>query len=175
MYKYLISILLEELKSECLIELSSDFYINVQAYLQSLKNKMDKGSEVEAKLAEAEAKIVIEIVQSIMAIRLRKILNGIMAGSNESLKNLLEVELNVYEKLSSAIEEFQAMTKKYTSLEEDLLAKKILVRFIRDVPAFVGVDLKTYGPFKPEDLAYIPAVNAEALVKRNVIEILGGE
>jgi DNA replication initiation complex subunit (GINS family) len=47
-------------------------------------------------------------------------------------------------------------------------AKKILVRVLRDVPSFVGADLKTYGPYKTEDVVLLPAQNAEALIKREI-------
>jgi len=47
-------------------------------------------------------------------------------------------------------------------------AKKILVRLLRDVPSFVGADLKTYGPLKSEDVVLLPAQNADSLVKRGI-------
>jgi len=40
------------------------------------------------------------------------------------------------------------------------------VRFLRDVPAIVGEDLKTYGPFKAGDVAKLPRGNADALVRQ---------
>jgi len=173
MYKHLLDVLNEELESEELSQLPSDFYINVQAYMHSLRDKIKSGSDVEAKLAEAEAKLACEVVGAIVSLRLRKILKHFLVGASGPPKNLLEVELSAYEKISSAIEEFLSLTEKFASLEEGVLAKKILVRFLREVPAFVGVDLKTYGPFKPEDVANIPVINAEALAKRGVAEILG--
>jgi len=53
----------------------------------------------------------------------------------------------------------------------------IVVRFLREVPAFVGLDGLTYGPFKPEDVASIPALQAKGLIEKGaVVEIrVGGE
>ncbi|MEM3104434.1 MAG: hypothetical protein QXD69_02895, partial [Candidatus Bathyarchaeia archaeon] len=51
---------------------------------------------------------------------------------------------------------------------QDLKNRIVLVRFLKESPAIVGVDLKTYGPFKPEDIAYIPEENAEILEKRGL-------
>ncbi len=166
-------ILLEELKSSELVDLPSDFYLSLQSYIQELKLKMDKGSKVESELAQAELKIISEIIEVLICLRMRKMLRKLASGATIK-SGLLEAEVTAFRKISSAIDELLSTARKYVSLEESLFAKKILVRFIREVPAFVGVDLKTYGPFKPEDLAYIPAVNAEALAKRNVVELLEG-
>ena len=46
----------------------------------------------------------------------------------------------------------------------------VMVRFLKDVPSFVGIDLKVWGPFKKEDIAVIPYENAKALVKAGVVE-----
>lgn len=173
MYKILLDALMDELSESNLSQLPSDFYINVQAYLHSLKDKLEEASEVDARLIEAEARLASEIVSTIVALRLRKILKHILNGESNPPKNLLDVELEAYEKIYAAIGDFISLAEKFASLEKGVLAKKILVRFIREVPAFVGVDLKTYGPFKPEDIANIPLINAEALVRRKLAEILG--
>jgi hypothetical protein len=44
----------------------------------------------------------------------------------------------------------------------------VRVRFLRDIPAIVGADMKTYGPFKEGEIAELPKPNAEALVKQEV-------
>lgn len=42
----------------------------------------------------------------------------------------------------------------------------LLVRFVKDLPAIIGVDLKTHGPFKAEDIASLPFENAESLIRQ---------
>lgn len=44
------------------------------------------------------------------------------------------------------------------------------VRFLKDMPAIVGVDMKTYGPFKKGTLAALPKENASILIKMGVAE-----
>ena len=46
--------------------------------------------------------------------------------------------------------------------------KKMLLRFIQEIPAIVGSDMKIYGPFKPEDIATLPLENARILIKKGV-------
>jgi hypothetical protein len=44
----------------------------------------------------------------------------------------------------------------------------VKVRFLKEIPAIVGADMKTYGPFDKGEIAEIPRLNAEALVKQEV-------
>ena len=53
-------------------------------------------------------------------------------------------------------------------IEGEEKPKKMLVRFVQEIPAIVGSDMKTYGPFKPEDIATLPTENARILIKRGV-------
>lgn len=42
----------------------------------------------------------------------------------------------------------------------------LLLRFVKDMPSIIGVDLKTHGPFKEEDVAILPYENAESLIRQ---------
>jgi DNA replication initiation complex subunit (GINS family) len=43
-----------------------------------------------------------------------------------------------------------------------------VVRFLKAVPAIIGIDMKTYGPFQQEDVVAIPVENAENLIRRGI-------
>ncbi|MBC7129615.1 hypothetical protein H5T51_00135, partial [Candidatus Bathyarchaeota archaeon] len=45
---------------------------------------------------------------------------------------------------------------------------RIIVRFLKEIPEIVGIDMKSYGPYKPEDVASLPAENAEILIKQGL-------
>ncbi len=51
-------------------------------------------------------------------------------------------------------------------------SRLVLVTFKNQVPRFVGVDMKIYGPFSEGDLALIPEENAEALRIRGAVEVM---
>jgi DNA replication initiation complex subunit (GINS family) len=55
-----------------------------------------------------------------------------------------------------------------TSKYEEKITDLVLVRFLKPLPAIMGVDMKAYGPFQPEELATIPRQNAENLIKRGI-------
>jgi DNA replication factor GINS len=44
----------------------------------------------------------------------------------------------------------------------------MVLRFVQEIPALVGSDMKTYGPFEPEDIATLPPENARVLIKEGV-------
>ena len=54
-------------------------------------------------------------------------------------------------------------------------AKLVRVRFLDDVPQFVGTDLHNYGPFKANQIGEIPEENARALAGKGLVEILEGD
>ena len=43
-----------------------------------------------------------------------------------------------------------------------------VLRFVKEIPALMGSDMKTYGPFWPEDIATLPSENARILIKQGV-------
>jgi DNA replication factor GINS len=53
-------------------------------------------------------------------------------------------------------------------IEREEKPKKLLLRFVQEIPAIVGSDMKTYGPFEPEDIATLPSENARILIKQGV-------
>jgi len=45
------------------------------------------------------------------------------------------------------------------------------IRFLKDTPAIVGTDFKTYGPFKKDDIAALPSENAKIFIKVGIAEM----
>jgi DNA replication initiation complex subunit (GINS family) len=46
--------------------------------------------------------------------------------------------------------------------------KRVTLRFTKSIPAIIGADMKSYGPFMPEDVASVPVDNAKMLVKQGL-------
>ena len=76
------------------------------------------------------------------------------------------------------LEELTGISRHLSRFKEDLAQGRepsafpekkqetIMVRIIKDLPAIIGVDLKTHGPFKAEDVATLPFENAESLIRQ---------
>ncbi|MGQ9640308.1 MAG: DNA replication complex subunit Gins51, partial [Candidatus Bathyarchaeia archaeon] len=97
-----------------------------------------------------------------------------ITGKNIPQSRLTDVEMQVYRRLLEAYDNCENLKKRILegrndlgpSLDGDLKFKKALVRFTTHIPAIIGVDMKTYGPFEPEDVAILPRENAEALIRQ---------
>jgi DNA replication initiation complex subunit (GINS family) len=46
--------------------------------------------------------------------------------------------------------------------------KRLTLRFVKSIPAIMGADMKSYGPFNAEDVAALPALNAQILIKQGL-------
>jgi len=68
--------------------------------------------------------------------------------------------------------EAKPVTPKPVEPEVSKPSELILVRFVQEVPQIIGVDLKTHGPFKAEDIASLPKENAEALIKQGLAKAI---
>ena len=53
------------------------------------------------------------------------------------------------------------------SISKRVRFKQIVVRFVKPMELFMGVDMKRYGPFRQEDVAVIPFENARSLIESN--------
>jgi len=152
MYKRILEFWLNEKELRELQRPPSGFKDDVKKYLEDLA-RIENGVPSKLKLAEAER--IKRIINEISVLRKEKICKTAVAGTLSD-DMLFDDEIGLFRPLKEP--------EKVT----DDGAKKILVRVLRDVPSFVGADLKTYGPYKTEDVVLLPAQNAEALIKRGI-------
>ncbi|MFW6311615.1 MAG: hypothetical protein ACOC1K_05205 [Nanoarchaeota archaeon] len=50
-----------------------------------------------------------------------------------------------------------------------------MVRFLKDVPKFVGEDLEHYGPYNEDDIATVPKNLADILIKKESVEVINSK
>lgn len=171
MYKEIVKALKSELESKSLSSLPRDFYINVKLYFKSLMDKIDSSPEDLAELFKRELDFAMNFTSTLLELRVYKMVRHIFSGATSPPDELLDEELEVYVKIREALH--TALQSLNSSIKNfDTVTKRILVRFTASVPEFVGVDLVVYGPFEPEDVAYIPLINSEALILKGVAERL---
>lgn len=173
MYRRLYEFWLREKASPDIQEVPSDLYKLIADYITDIVRKsrmLDKGT-VEADLIKHEESEVNRIAKDLVRLRLEKILTCAARDEVVAANLLTPEEKEFYDRLKDPLTYQKTLRSVirggFSGVEEGVKeGKNKLLRFMKDVPTIVGVDLKKYGPFKSEDIAYIPAESAEVLIKR---------
>lgn len=56
--------------------------------------------------------------------------------------------------------------------KEQISLENSMIRMLIDVEAFVGLDNKEYGPFKRNDIVFLPTENAKVLIVKNLARLI---
>jgi DNA replication initiation complex subunit (GINS family) len=156
----------EEQRVPKLTKLPENFYNSLSAYLEQKRSliKEDRKTALEIKNIE-------RLIEDIFNRRERKILNSaiIAARTNIPSENLTDEEKEFFDKIVAWIKDRRNEgLKKMLSGEKEELAT--LIVFKEETPEFVGIDEKTYGPFKKGDIAKLPEENMKVLIERGIVE-----
>lgn len=161
---------------EPLQPLDRDFYKKLSKYLEELKDRLKMMDEktLKTKLIQGEDEKSRRLASELFDIRLKKIVEVILKDSSIPSSNLTEEEEELYRSLAETLENSKKVKKSLMeggrveppANSEETKTKRILIRFTKEVPAIVCVDMKTYGPFKPEDIGALPPENAQALIRQ---------
>jgi DNA replication factor GINS len=153
-----------ERESSALQELPEDFYSKLGSYVKSL---LEKEKELDVKslrrqILSVEIARVGYMITSLIHLRFKKI-----SERQASERIHVKEEVSFCKRLLSVIEERDKLIK-------EILAgrfserKYVLIRFLQSVPSVMGSDMRVYGPFKAEDVAFIPVEDAKAFLERRL-------
>jgi len=78
----------------------------------------------------------------------------ILDGKRESNKRVDEVVAALVKGRPKVLE----------SISSKMRSKQIVVRFLKPIEAFVGIDMNKYGPYAQEDVASLPFENARSII-----------
>ena len=168
-----------ELENAELGGLSSNFYARAADYLRRIKeeNRLTDKKTVKATLLENEFARVNCMLQELILARYKK-LAAIVTKSQKLPSDLLadeEVKLCTgFLSFAEAYQKFVAdlLQGQVSAASRTEVHKRVALRFVKEIPAVIGVDMKTYGPFMAEDVASVPAENAKILVKQGLAELV---
>jgi DNA replication factor GINS len=177
MYNELYDAWKRELESLDLGRLPPDFYSKIADYLRRIKeeNRMLDKKTVKASLLKSEMQNVKHMLRELIRARYRKLIRMMARGEKVSLNVLTVEEEKIYTGASLLAEAYQSFAENLlrgnvSKMSVEQGHKRVVLRFLRDVPAIIGADTKTYGPFKVEDVASLPVENAKILVKHGLAE-----
>ncbi|RLE50292.1 MAG: hypothetical protein DRJ31_01935 [Candidatus Methanomethylicota archaeon] len=165
----LLNALKAEISSKELQKLPDSLVERIKKTVEELLNTSREAKGLSSELTKAEVERIRTLARELFNVRRDKILRHVAEGIVLDKSLLTEFEAKFYDSLLKIDEErlndLNALLLVEKVIEDQ---KRILVRFLKDIPSFVGIDLRTYGPFRAEDVALIPAPNAEALIKHGV-------
>ena len=186
MYNELYAAWQREIDDPSLGGLPLDFYAKIAEYLRRIKEEdkvLDKKS-VKMNLLEHESVNVERMLEGLLGARYRKIIKTV-TKSQKLPSELLTVEearmcetfadfAKAYQKFAENLmqgqiaESVKVATKVEANAEVTPTHKRSTIRFLKNIPAIMGADMKSYGPFVAEDVASLPPQNAQILVKQGL-------
>ncbi|MEM3874316.1 MAG: hypothetical protein QXU45_04215 [Candidatus Bathyarchaeia archaeon] len=177
MYEEIYRIWKNEVEKATLEELPADFYARVAEYLKKIREEarmLDKKA-VRTNLLQTEMQNVKHMLQQLLKIRREKIVKKAFKGGKIPPNLLTDEERDTLQKISPFMENLQEISKRllegqYLAAAGEKEQKVAVLRFLKDVPAIIGKDMKVYGPFKAEDVASLPIENARILIKQGLAE-----
>jgi len=167
-----------EKESKELQRLDKKFYAELSQYIKNQREELQMLDEktLRGHLMAEESNNLKRLLTGLIDCRYKKIFKTVLDGKQLPLELLTSEEEIVYGSVLSTREEMERILKdtlrgRIPQVKEAKVIerpKRILVRFLQAIPAIVGQDMMTYGPFKAEDVATLPTENAEILIKRGV-------
>jgi DNA replication initiation complex subunit (GINS family) len=156
----------EEQQGPKLSKIPENFFEAVNEYLQKKKQITLKDD----RKVVLEIKNIERLVQDIYDRRERKIVTAAINSARVGIvpENMTEEEKRFFNFLVAEIKKRrEERLQKIFSPEKETIS---MIIFKEDVPAFVGSDLRTYGPFKKGDIAKLPEENVKLLLEQKVAE-----
>jgi len=165
----------QEITNTELGKLPPVFYSRVAEYMRKLREEsrmLDKKT-AKAVLLKKETIYARRMLQELIKTRYNKLIEIAIKSKNASPDTLTEEETAFYAKYSSLTEAYRNFIESIVhghmpKIHDETKQKRMTLRFSKEVPAIIGVDMKTYGPFKTEDVASLPFENCRILIKQGL-------
>jgi DNA replication initiation complex subunit (GINS family) len=170
----------KEKYSEGLQILPRKFLMEANAYFKEKKDFLSKEEDLFSDIAIKNKKKLDNAVSSfrdLLRIRKKKILNLAFVASQvgiakKDFENLLPFEKDLFEELVKALERAEKNQNEDMSGESGDENKHKLIRFLEEVPAFLGFDGSDVGPFVKGEIANLEGDIVDVLVKDKKVELL---
>src|SRR3712207_26504 len=160
-------ILEKEIETPTLQPIEPDTFQKIAEALGSLKGQAYEG--VEAKVRDRMVEMLA--ISSILMIETRQVK---ISSSEETLdyskltdeeKYILDGKRESNKRVDEVVAALvKGRPKVLESISAKLRSKQIVVRFLKPIEAFVGIDMNKYGPYAQEDVASLPFENARSII-----------
>src|ERR687891_1142012 len=181
------NLLVTEIQIPTLQSIPIDTYQNIATLLGDIKGQGYEG--IEAKIRDRMVEMISKSVQLLLECRHQKLIEypyEISSSASSATttavdyskltdeeKYILDGEKESDKRRNAVIAAtINGRPKVMESISTKIRSKQIVIRFIKSMEQFVGVDMAKYGPFQEEDVAVLPFENARSFIEKEVaIEI----
>lgn len=174
MYNELYDAWRQEKDNADLQSLPKDFYAKLAEYMRKIREegRMLDEKTTRGRLLLHEEENVRRMVREVVLLRHSKAVQLVSRGEAVNVEGLTREEEKLFSDVSPGFEVFQGILKEIEGGRLPQMVrektKNRVLRFLKETPVIVGADMKTYGPFQPEDVASVPAENAKVLTKQGI-------
>lgn len=168
----------EERRSERLTKIPLTLYRDVANYVKNTRNGFDNnGKSVYSQIVSQEREMLASITKRILELRVKKITNGLTEFDG---LNIPPEEKYIVEPLVTAMKRLSKVGKAVgqggcaflETISEKTGHRYSAVRFLKPSPPTMGADLARYGPFRTEDITFLPIENVKVLLKQGIVQEL---
>jgi DNA replication factor GINS len=180
------NLLVTEIQIPTLQSIPLDTYQNIANLLGNIKGQGYEG--IEAKIRDRMVETISKSAQLLLECRhqkLKEYQHEILSSSSSAAtavdyskltdeeKYILDGEKESDKRRNAVLAAtINGRPKVMESMSAKIRAKQIVIRFIKSMEQFVGVDMTKYGPFQEEDVAVLPFENARSFIEKGIaIEI----
>lgn len=161
-------LLKREIETGQLQQVDPDTFQKIAAALGSLRGQGYEG--LEGKVRDRLAELLANSARLLIEARIYKLQSGREPVDFSKLTDEEKYALDGIADSSARGDEIISATTKgrvkvLESISAKVRSKQTLVRFLRPMESFVGVDMNKYGPFQQEDVASLPMENARSIVE----------
>ena len=184
----------KELREKELQNIPDTLLHEMKDYITTLNRTPTDEDTLSGQLTRKEKEYANRMLRELTENRLRKIVTREAMGEPIDAQAMTPEEQGLHSNLRQLLADYRqgadlpevmedtAQTKPVSSKPAPVKRKKpvlkpvikpdevelMVVRFLQSIPAIMGIDMKAYGPFQPEEVGTIPVQNAETLIKRGI-------
>jgi DNA replication factor GINS len=188
--KAVYDMLLKETQVPTLQSIPLDTYQDIASTLSRLKGQVYEG--LETVIRDRMTDLISQTTRLLLERRLRKVMEQEKWNASQQSPSPPDFQITDYSKLadeekyildaehdSYKRKDFVLMatlsgrSRILESISYKVRSKQILVRFLKPMEQFIGIDMNKYGPFHKEDVAKLPFENARSIIgSGEAIEII---
>jgi DNA replication factor GINS len=180
--KDIYALLLKEIQLPPLQPIPLDTYQTIANNLSRLKGQVYEGLEV--MIRDRMIELISQAAVLLLERRLQKIVEQQRSTTSyqsssasdtpqttdyprltDEEKYILDAEIDSSKRKDYVLEAtLSGRSKILESISSKVRTRQILVRFLKPMEQFIGIDMNKYGPFHKEDVARLPFENARSLI-----------